>query len=211
MNKLLIGAVVTALVGVLTISAASAAGHGPVTFPHASNNQQDNDANGQPEATEAPEPSETPEASEAPEPTDAPEAADNDDNGDQAVNQATGDNGTQVAQVIADHFGVSQADVLALHDQGIGFGAIFKLYAIAAAKGISVNDLLSSIQGANGEHEFAFGKLIKSLSDSERAALEAGPKNLGALVSASHSGGSAHTAESSGAENSQGHGQGLNK
>src|SRR5437879_12602177 len=135
MKKLLIGALVTGLVAMLTIGAASAAGHAPVTFSHDTDNQQDNDAD-QPEATEAAEPSETPEATEAPEPTDAPEAADSEDSGDQSAgaDTATGDNGTQVAQVIADHFGVSQADVMALHDQGIGFGAIFKLYAIAAAK-----------------------------------------------------------------------------
>jgi len=204
LNKLLLGALVTALVGVLTIGAASAAGHAPVTFSH-DNSQQDNDAD-QPEATEAPEPSESPEA------TDKPEANDDDAGGQADTHTAdqTGD-ASKVAQVIADHFGVSESDVMALHDQGIGFGAIFKLYAIAAAKGVSVNDLLASIQGSNGEHDFAFGKLINSLTDSQRAALEAGPKNLGALVSASHSGGSAHTAESSGAENSRGHGQGPNK
>jgi hypothetical protein len=89
-----------------------------------------------------------------------------------------------VAQVIADAFGVSQEEVLALHDEGIGFGALFKLYQLSQATGVSVEDLLASMD-ADGEG-YAFGKRFKELTEEQRAVLEDGPKNLGELVSASH-------------------------
>jgi hypothetical protein len=90
----------------------------------------------------------------------------------------------KIAQAIADEFGVSKDEVLARHNEGIGFGALFKLYKLARAKGISVDDLLASIPtNANGEREFGLGQLRKGLTDEQRAAYEAGPKNLGKLVS----------------------------
>jgi hypothetical protein len=90
----------------------------------------------------------------------------------------------KVAQAIADEFGVSKDEVLARQQQGIGFGALFKLYKLALAKGIGVDDLLATIPtDANGEREFGFGNLRKSLTAEQRAAFEAGPKNLGQLVS----------------------------
>jgi hypothetical protein len=98
-----------------------------------------------------------------------------------------GDNAVDMPEIIADAFGPSPDDVAALRAQGIGFGAIFKLYAIAEAKGITVDELLASVpvDAATGEHDFAFGQMKKSLSDSEAAALHDGPKNLGQIVSAS--------------------------
>src|SRR3990170_2089062 len=96
--------------------------------------------------------------------------------------------GEAVAQAIADAFDdVSQEDVLALHEEGIGFGAIFKLYLLAAAGGTTVDDLLATMDAdADGEFEFAFGKRFKDLTEEQRAVLESGPKNLGQLVSASN-------------------------
>ena len=97
---------------------------------------------------------------------------------------ADGQGADKVAQAIADQFGVSKEDVLARHQQGIGFGALFKLYKLAHAKGISVDDLLASIPtGANGEREFGFGQLRKSLTAEQLAAFNSGAKNLGQLVS----------------------------
>ena len=97
---------------------------------------------------------------------------------------ADGQGADKVAQAIADQFGVSKEDVLARHQQGIGFGALFKLYKLAHAKGISVDDLLVSIPtGANGEREFGFGQLRKSLTAEQLAAFNSGAKNLGQLVS----------------------------
>lgn len=89
--------------------------------------------------------------------------------------------------IIGEAFGADPAEVMALHAQGIGFGAIFKLYAIAAAKGTTVDALLATIPAdpVSGERDFAFGRLKKSLSDAETAALRDAPKNLGQIVSAS--------------------------
>jgi len=105
--------------------------------------------------------------------------------GDEASVQADGETGEgaeHVAEVIGDAFGASQEEVLALHEQGIGFGALFKLYALAQATGVSVQDLLASI----GEDGYAFGKRFKELTEEQQAVLESGPKNLGQLVSASN-------------------------
>ena len=98
-----------------------------------------------------------------------------------------GQGSDKVAQAIADEFGVSKDEMLAHHQQGIGFGALFKLYKLARAKGMSVDDLLATIPtGANGEREFGFGKLRKSLNAEQLAAFNSGPKNLGQLVSGKH-------------------------
>jgi hypothetical protein len=95
-----------------------------------------------------------------------------------------GHGGDKVAQAIADEFGVSKDEVLAHHQQGIGFGALFKLYKLARAKGMSVDDLMATIPtNANGEHDFGFGKLRKSLTTEQVSAFNSGPKNLGQLVS----------------------------
>ncbi len=98
-----------------------------------------------------------------------------------------GEGAQDIAQVIADEFGASQEDVLAQREQGIGFGALFKLHALAAAMETSVDDLLATIPtDGDGGYEFGFGKLRKALTEDQQAVLESGPKNLGQLVSASH-------------------------
>lgn len=112
------------------------------------------------------------------------EADEVDDEADVEAEEETGEGAENVAQVIADAFGVSQEEVLALHDEGIGFGALFKLYQLSQATGVSVEDLLASMD-ADGEG-YAFGKRFKELTEEQRAVLEDGPKNLGELVSASH-------------------------
>ena len=117
----------------------------------------------------------------------------------------------KIAQAIAGEFGVSADDVLALHDEGIGFGALFKLYAIARAKGMSIDALLATIPtNADGGHEFGFGNLRKSLTAEQLATLASGPKNLGKLVSdASNAGQPAEAegeAESQGSSRSNGQG-----
>ena len=56
---------------------------------------------------------------------------------------------------------------------------------MARAQGISVDDLLATMPAdENGEREFRFGQLRKALTEDQRALYEAGPKNLGKLVSA---------------------------
>lgn len=90
--------------------------------------------------------------------------------------------GTQdVAQAIADEFGVSQEDVLALQQEGIGFGAIFKLYLLSQATGQSVEEILAGVEKIDGKYQFQFGERFRDVELSEDA-----PKNLGQLVSAVH-------------------------
>ncbi len=120
-------------------------------------------------------------------PDDDPDADDvDDDDGD----DGDGDDGdVEGAQNVADVIGstfddASQGDVLALHDAGFGFGAIFKLYLLAAAGDETAAAILSS--GEKGEGGFAFGKLFKELSDgvSVLSAAEDGmPTSLGVAVS----------------------------
>ena len=88
-----------------------------------------------------------------------------------------------IAQTIADAFGFNQQDVLDLHDQEIGFGALFQLYALVAAMndGTTVEDLLLLIDGGTG-----LGELRAALTPEQMEALEGGAKNLGSLISSSH-------------------------
>ena len=114
---------------------------------------------------------------------------DADDGDAQALNGdedgATGNGEEKIAQAIADEFEVTQEEVLARHDEGIGFGALFKLYQLAQAQGMTVDELLATLPtGEDGQPEFGFGQLRKELTEDEQAVLEEGPKNLGELVSA---------------------------
>ncbi len=93
-----------------------------------------------------------------------------------------------IAEVIATSFDADESDVMTLHEEGIGYGAIFKLYLLAAAADTSVEELLATIE-ANGDGGLAFGKLFKELTD-EVSVLTDGedglPKNLGKAVSGSN-------------------------
>jgi hypothetical protein len=125
---------------------------------------------------------------------DDPDGGDLVEDGDADGDEVDGDEGDNeigkgaqdIAQVIADAFGSSQEDVLAMHDEGIGFGAMFKLHALAAAMGMSVDELLSTIPtDGDGGYEFGFGELRKALTDDQQAVYKSGPKNLGQLKKAS--------------------------
>ena len=117
-------------------------------------------------------------------PDDDPDADDvDDDDGDDGDVEGT----QNVADVIGSTFDdASQGDVLALHDAGFGFGAIFKLYLLAAAGDETAAAILSS--GEKGEGGFAFGKLFKELTDEVTVFADGEdgmPKNLGKAVSGS--------------------------
>ncbi len=104
------------------------------------------------------------------------------EDGDGVVAQQNGEGegAGQVAQVIATTFDTDEGDVLTLHEAGFGFGAIFKLYLLAAAGDETALAILDD--GEKGEGGFAFGKLFKELTDevSELTDGEDGiPKNLG--------------------------------
>ena len=126
--------------------------------------------------------------SQEPEGFDGTQDADDDeDDAAETAGDAEGA-GPDHAALIADEFGVSADDVAALHEQGIGWGALFKLYAFADATDTDVDELIAGAAvSADGEHGFAFGEMKKSLTDDELAALEDGPKNFGQLVSGSKS------------------------
>lgn len=99
----------------------------------------------------------------------------------------TGGGAQAKADLLATEFGVASSSVMGLHEQGIGFGALFQLYAIARAKGMTVDSLLAeTTTSADGEHGLGLGELKRSLTEAQVATLENEPKNLGQLVSASH-------------------------
>jgi hypothetical protein len=85
------------------------------------------------------------------------------------------------AQAIAERFGVGQEEVIDLHSQGIGFGALVKLYAIASIKGVPATSLINQLPvGPEGEADL--DALVASLSDGERAAFDAlGLRGMGHL------------------------------
>ncbi len=118
------------------------------------------------------------------------------------------DGAGHVAEVIEDAFEVSEGDVLTLHEAGFGFGAIFKLYMLAAAGNETALAILDS--GEKGEDGFAFGKLFKESAD-EVSALTVGedgmPKNLGHAVSGSKKDGTEPTVAST-ADGDEDDGQG---
>ena len=120
---------------------------------------------------------------------DVVEAQDNGDDGGEVESQGGGDGegAGNVALVIEDAFGAGEGDVLTLHEAGFGFGAIFKLYLLAAAGDPTALAILAD--GEKGEGGFAFGKLFKEFAD-EVSVLTEGedgmPKNLGKAVSASN-------------------------
>jgi hypothetical protein len=118
-------------------------------------------------------------------PSDGSSSADHDPGGPRSRQEGQDSQGAdKVAQAIADEFGVTKEEVIAHHDEGIGFGALFKLYKLARAQGISFDELLTTIPlNENGEREFRFGQLRKALTDDQRSLYESGPKNLGKLVS----------------------------
>ena len=112
--------------------------------------------------------------------SDEPDDAEGDEDG----NSDNSAGNEKIAEAIAEEFETTPEEVLALHDEGIGFGAIFKLYLIARANGMTVGDLLSQVDEDGGG--FAFGKLKKALTEEEMAIVADGPKNLGELVSRSN-------------------------
>jgi hypothetical protein len=116
--------------------------------------------------------------------SEPPVPDDGGDDGDGDAESPDGHGNEKIAQAIGDEFGVSPDEVLSRHGEGIGFGALFKLYALARAKGITVDELLAQIEEDGGG--YGFGKLKKELTNEEEQALDEGPKNLGQLVSESN-------------------------
>src|SRR5680860_562608 len=70
----------------------------------------------------------------------------------------------------------ARESVTALRDQGIGWGALFKLQKLASILGVNASDLMAD-GGETGE--FNFGELRKTLTPDQLAEYEAGVKNFG--------------------------------
>lgn len=87
------------------------------------------------------------------------------------------------AEAIAEKFGVSADQVLQHKKDGLGFGALFKVYQLARAKGVSPESLIATFPRVNGEIEPGFGPLFAGLTDAEQDQLDDGPKNFGQLKS----------------------------
>ena len=102
-----------------------------------------------------------------------------------------GDGAERIAGLIEEAFEAEDGSVAALHEQGIGYGALFKLHLLAAAADQSVDDLLATATNSDDGHGFAFGKLFKEMADELSALSTEGnetPKSLGKLVSSAHQG-----------------------
>lgn len=109
------------------------------------------------------------------------------DGGADAEEDGDGRGAARHADLIAAEFGLPRESVIALQQQGIGWGAMFKLCSLARAMNVPVETLIANATiDANGEREFAFGELKRTLTPEQLAVLEAGPKNFGQLVSKSH-------------------------
>ena len=102
----------------------------------------------------------------------------------QPADEELGAGARRIATKIAAQFGVSEDEVLQLHKEGAGFGAMFKVYQLAKAKGVSAPSLVASFPRVNGELEPGFGDLFAALTADQKSQIEDHPKNLGQLVSA---------------------------
>jgi hypothetical protein len=101
-----------------------------------------------------------------------------------AENDKPGQGAEQNISAIAHQFGVSTSDVTALRDQGFGFGAIVKLFALAKAKNTNAMDLAAQLPKVNGQPDANFEELFNGLSAQEKARIENLPKNLGQIKQA---------------------------
>lgn len=95
-------------------------------------------------------------------------------------------NGTDgVAQAIVDAFSTDDneilpEDVLDLHDEGVGFGVLYQLYAMASVmEDMTIEDLLALHQSGTG-----IGQLRKDLNEDQLLVMDVLPKNLGQATSA---------------------------
>lgn len=97
---------------------------------------------------------------------------------------------------LAGAFGLDPEDLAALHEEGLGYGQLFKMSLYAAATGLAFEEILAlaTIDPETGEMEFSWGTLWAGLTDEERAALGDLPRNLGQIVSEAkrHHGRDAH-------------------
>jgi hypothetical protein len=101
----------------------------------------------------------------------------------QQPEEEPGEGARRHAAALAAEFGAGEDQVLQLHKDGLGFGALFKVLQIARATGQDPAALIASFPTVDGKKEPGFGELFAGLTDQQRQSLEDGPKNFGQLVS----------------------------
>lgn len=85
------------------------------------------------------------------------------------------------SESISAAFEIDPDTALALHQDGVGWGAMVKLLAIAEVTGVSVEQLLADTQKVDGDYEFDFGAMQAALTPGQQEALAAMPKGMGHL------------------------------
>lgn len=91
-----------------------------------------------------------------------------------------------VAEAISTVFDLMMEQIVGLHDEGVGLGAIFKLGLLATAQELALEELLGDFTGPDGERHFGFGQAFRQLTDDQWALLDGFPRNLGQAVAAAH-------------------------
>ena len=85
------------------------------------------------------------------------------------------------AESVSEVFDIDPDTALALHQDGVGWGALVKLLAIAEVKGVSIEQLLADIEKVDGEYEFDFGSMRAALTPAQQEELAGKPKGVGHL------------------------------
>ena len=83
------------------------------------------------------------------------------------------------AASVAAAFDLDPETALALHGDGIGWGAMVKLLAIAEVSGVTVDQLLANVEKVDGEYEFDFGSMRAALTPAQQEELAGMPKGVG--------------------------------
>ena len=85
------------------------------------------------------------------------------------------------ARSVSAVFGIDPDTALTLHKDGVGWGALVKLLAIAEVKGVSIEELLADIEKVDGDYEFDFGSMRRALTPAQQEELAGKPKGVGHL------------------------------
>ena len=85
------------------------------------------------------------------------------------------------AASISAAFDIDSDTALALHRDGIGWGAMVKLLAISEVSGVTIDQLLANVDKFDGEYEFDFGAMRAGLTVSQQEELATMPKGIGQL------------------------------
>lgn len=85
------------------------------------------------------------------------------------------------AESISNAFDIDSDTALALHRDGIGWGAMVQLLAIAEVSDVTIDQLLANVAKVDGEYEFDFGTMRAGLTVAQQEELAGMPKGVGHL------------------------------